>query len=165
MVYVTELQIFLPANFYPPYCSLSLSLLLSIMINTENWVGTWRPHRPRGPIAALCGSPGPKYALPGLTGTMKIVTWPFSIIIIIMIVTYSVCPLFNKGFSNHDPTKCKAPMFSIGSHHKQANLNCSPGPKYLMQSSITRKGRDGTPAFSLYNRRKEPRLSQTPGPG
>uniref|UniRef100_A0A8C2WUW9 Ciliary microtubule associated protein 1B n=1 Tax=Cyclopterus lumpus TaxID=8103 RepID=A0A8C2WUW9_CYCLU len=32
------------------------------------WVGTWRPHKPRGPIAALYGSPGPKYALPGLTG-------------------------------------------------------------------------------------------------
>uniref|UniRef100_A0A8D0FJE9 Uncharacterized protein n=1 Tax=Strix occidentalis caurina TaxID=311401 RepID=A0A8D0FJE9_STROC len=28
------------------------------------WVGSWRPHRPRGPIAALYGSPGPKYGLP-----------------------------------------------------------------------------------------------------
>uniref|UniRef100_A0A674NAF3 Uncharacterized protein n=1 Tax=Takifugu rubripes TaxID=31033 RepID=A0A674NAF3_TAKRU len=38
------------------------------MKSIENWVGTWRPHRPRGPIAALYSSPGPKYALPGLTG-------------------------------------------------------------------------------------------------
>ncbi|TKS70647.1 PiggyBac transposable element-derived protein 3 [Collichthys lucidus] len=36
-----------------------------VMANTEAWVGTWRPHKP---IAALYGSPGPKYALPGLTG-------------------------------------------------------------------------------------------------
>lgn len=50
---------------------LALSSLLSQSVQmktTENWVGTWRPHRPRGPIAALYSSPGPKYALPGLTG-------------------------------------------------------------------------------------------------
>ncbi|XP_031794093.1 outer dense fiber protein 3B [Sarcophilus harrisii] len=32
------------------------------------WVGTWRPHRPRGPIAALHSGPGPKYMLPPSTG-------------------------------------------------------------------------------------------------
>ncbi|CAG11373.1 unnamed protein product, partial [Tetraodon nigroviridis] len=102
---------------------------------TENWVGTWRPHRPRGPIAALYSSPGPKYALPGLTGS-----------------------------SEHDPTKYKAPMFSMGMRHKLASPDCSPGPKYLMHSKITRKGHDGSPAFSIYQRQKEPRLVQTPGP-
>lgn len=42
----------------------------------EALVGTWRPHKPRGPIAALYGSPGPKYALPGLTGTTTILFKP-----------------------------------------------------------------------------------------
>uniref|UniRef100_A0A674N817 Uncharacterized protein n=1 Tax=Takifugu rubripes TaxID=31033 RepID=A0A674N817_TAKRU len=99
------------------------------MKSIENWVGTWRPHRPRGPIAALYSSPGPKYALPGLTGS-----------------------------SEHDPTKYKAPMFSMGMRHKLANPSCSPGPKYSMHPKITRKGHDGTPAFSIYKRRKDPRL-------
>lgn len=34
----------------------------------EVWVGTWRPHRPRGPIMALYSSPGPKYLIPPTTG-------------------------------------------------------------------------------------------------
>ncbi|XP_038561630.1 outer dense fiber protein 3-B [Micropterus salmoides] len=106
------------------------------MASTEPWVGTWRPHKPRGPIAALYGSPGPKYALPGLT-----------------------------GISKHDPTKYKAPMFSFGTRHDQATADCSPGPKYLVPSNITREGRDGTPAFSLHSRPKEPGLFQAPGPG
>lgn len=40
-------------------------------MKADPWVGTWRPHKPRGPIAALYGSPGPKYALPGLTGSVR----------------------------------------------------------------------------------------------
>uniref|UniRef100_A0A674JKK0 Ciliary microtubule associated protein 1A n=1 Tax=Terrapene triunguis TaxID=2587831 RepID=A0A674JKK0_9SAUR len=32
------------------------------------WVGTWRPHRPRGPIMAHFTSPGPKYSIQGTTG-------------------------------------------------------------------------------------------------
>ncbi|XP_070687370.1 ciliary microtubule associated protein 1B [Pempheris klunzingeri] len=106
------------------------------MTTTEPWVGTWRPHKPRGTIAALYGSPGPKYALPGLT-----------------------------GISKHDPTKYKAPMFSFGTRHDLASADCSPGPRYLIPSNITRGGRDGTPAFSLHSRPKEPRLFQVPGPG
>uniref|UniRef100_A0A665UVP1 Outer dense fiber protein 3-like n=1 Tax=Echeneis naucrates TaxID=173247 RepID=A0A665UVP1_ECHNA len=106
------------------------------MGSAEPWVGTWRPHKPRGPIAALYGSPGPKYALPGLTGINK-----------------------------HDPTKYKAPQFSLGKVHKQISSDCSPGPRYLVPSNITRVGHDGTPAFSLHSRPKEPRLFQAPGPG
>lgn len=56
-------------------------------------------------------------------------------------------------------------MFSMGMRHKLANPICSPGPKYSMHPKITRKGHDGTPAFSIYKRRKDPRLVQTPGPG
>ncbi|XP_042368759.1 outer dense fiber protein 3-B-like [Plectropomus leopardus] len=87
------------------------------MPSAEVWVGNWRPHRPRGPIAALYGSPGPKYGLPGLTGS-----------------------------SQHDPTKLKAPMFSFGARHS-SRCESSPGPSYLIPSNVTRVGRDGTPAF------------------
>ncbi|GAA6228993.1 outer dense fiber protein 3-like [Lates japonicus] len=106
------------------------------MASVEPWVGTWRPHKPRGPIAALYGSPGPKYALPGLTGVFK-----------------------------HDPTKYKAPMFSCGKRYDKSSSDCSPGPRYLIPSNITRAGRDGTPAFSLHSRPKQPELFQAPGPG
>lgn len=106
-----------------------------VMSKAEAWVGTWRPHKPRGPIAALYGSPGPKYALPGLTGIAK-----------------------------HDPTKYKAPMFSFGARHTHKSES-SPGPSYLIPSNITRVGRDGAPAFSLYSRPREPQLFQAPGPG
>ncbi|XP_054703631.1 outer dense fiber protein 3B isoform X5 [Grus americana] len=37
-------------------------------MSADAWVGSWRPHRPRGPIAALYGSPGPKYGLPTNVG-------------------------------------------------------------------------------------------------
>ncbi|XP_036963869.1 outer dense fiber protein 3-B [Acanthopagrus latus] len=106
------------------------------MTSSGPWVGNWRPHNPRGPIAALYGSPGPKYGLPGLT-----------------------------GISKHDPTKFKAPMFSFGVRHHQSNSDCSPGPKYLIPSNITRQGLDGTPAFSLHSRVREQRQFQVPGPG
>ena len=38
----------------------------------EAWVGTWRPHRPRGLISAQFPSPGPQYSIPGTTGTAAI---------------------------------------------------------------------------------------------
>uniref|UniRef100_A0A667ZXA0 Ciliary microtubule associated protein 1B n=1 Tax=Myripristis murdjan TaxID=586833 RepID=A0A667ZXA0_9TELE len=34
-------------------------------------VGSWKPHKPRGPISAHYTSPGPKYALPPLIGNKK----------------------------------------------------------------------------------------------
>lgn len=37
-------------------------------MSANAWVGSWRPHRPRGPIAALYSSPGPKYGLPTNVG-------------------------------------------------------------------------------------------------
>uniref|UniRef100_H0W851 Ciliary microtubule associated protein 1B n=1 Tax=Cavia porcellus TaxID=10141 RepID=H0W851_CAVPO len=37
-------------------------------MGSDVWVGPWRPHRPRGPIAALYRGPGPKYKLPPNTG-------------------------------------------------------------------------------------------------
>uniref|UniRef100_A0A665UVI0 Outer dense fiber protein 3-like n=1 Tax=Echeneis naucrates TaxID=173247 RepID=A0A665UVI0_ECHNA len=137
------------------------------MGSAEPWVGTWRPHKPRGPIAALYGSPGPKYALPGLTGTANIAIHPFSPLapLSALLLTLSAFVSFDKGINKHDPTKYKAPQFSLGKVHKQISSDCSPGPRYLVPSNITRVGHDGTPAFSLHSRPKEPRLFQAPGPG
>ncbi|XP_012696990.1 outer dense fiber protein 3-B-like [Clupea harengus] len=105
-------------------------------VKDDVWVGAWRPHKPRGTIAALYSNPGPKYALPGAT-----------------------------GLNNHDPRMLKGPAFSFGTRHRLFNSDCSPGPGYLVPPNITRVGRDGTPAYSLYCRRKDPQLFQTPGPG
>uniref|UniRef100_A0A8C5D5Y1 Outer dense fiber protein 3-B-like n=1 Tax=Gouania willdenowi TaxID=441366 RepID=A0A8C5D5Y1_GOUWI len=102
----------------------------------DPYVGTWRPHRPRGPIAALYKSPGPKYSLPTLTGTSK-----------------------------HDPTKYQAPMYSMGIRHRELSASHSPGPKYFIPSNISTMGRDGTPAFSIKSRAKELELFKVPGPG
>ncbi|XP_072291302.1 ciliary microtubule associated protein 1B [Eucyclogobius newberryi] len=106
------------------------------MPTAEPWVGSWRPHIPRGPIAAMYKSPGPKYSLPGLTGEKL-----------------------------HCLTKYKAPNYSFGTRHEHSASSFSPGPRYLVPSNITRQGRNGTPAFSLYGRSKEPTKFQAPAPG
>ncbi|XP_028650810.1 outer dense fiber protein 3-B-like [Erpetoichthys calabaricus] len=105
-------------------------------MSDDNWVGSWRPHKPRGPIAALYGSPGPKYTLPGSTGTLS-----------------------------HDPRKYKFPAYSFGIRHGALTKECSPGPGYLIPASITRMGKDGTPSYSVYGRPKDLNLFRTPGPG
>ncbi|XP_063301558.1 ciliary microtubule associated protein 1B [Pelobates fuscus] len=105
-------------------------------MGTEVQIGTWRPHRPRGPIAALYSSPGPKYGLPG-----------------------------NTGFVQHDPCKYRAPAYSFGSRRFKFMDDCSPGPGYLVPANITARGKDGTPAYSLYGRSRELNPFRTPGPG
>ncbi|XP_005802295.1 outer dense fiber protein 3-like [Xiphophorus maculatus] len=105
------------------------------MVKDDPWVGTWRPHRPRGLIAAQLGTPGPKYVLPGLTGA-----------------------------NNHDVTKPKAPAYSISARPKVTNTDCSPGPKYMIPPNLTRFGKDGTPAYSIHGRPKPFAMFRTPGP-
>ncbi|KAK3569861.1 hypothetical protein QTP86_006732 [Hemibagrus guttatus] len=72
---------------------------------------------------------------------------------------------FSSGQNEHDPRKWKAPAYSFGIPHRQYRESCTPGPAYLIPSNITRIGRDGNPAYSLYSRPKDPQLFQTPGPG
>lgn len=68
-----------------------LSFSHSVRMKTiENWVGTWRPHRPRGPIAAFYSSPGPKYALPGLTGITNLLDFRTAAAVEVVILTMSV---------------------------------------------------------------------------
>ncbi|XP_043561643.1 outer dense fiber protein 3-like isoform X1 [Chiloscyllium plagiosum] len=110
---------------------------VSLNVNmSSEWVGNWRPHRPRGPIAAFYSSPGPKYGLPG-----------------------------SIGYSQHDATKYKSPAYSFGVPHARFTVDSSPGPAYLIPSLLTRRGKDGAPAYSLYSRPKDNNPFQTPGPG
>nr|DBA31488.1 TPA: hypothetical protein GDO54_007326 [Pyxicephalus adspersus]DBA31489.1 TPA: hypothetical protein GDO54_007326 [Pyxicephalus adspersus] len=105
-------------------------------MTTEVQIGPWKPHRPRGPIAALYSSPGPKYALPG-----------------------------NTGYIQHDPSKFRAPAYSFGSRRFKFVDDCSPGPGYLVPANITIRGKDGTPAYSIYGRPRDLNAFRTPGPG
>uniref|UniRef100_A0A8C6YUC4 ODF3A protein n=1 Tax=Nothoprocta perdicaria TaxID=30464 RepID=A0A8C6YUC4_NOTPE len=69
------------------------------------WVGTWKPHRPRGPVMAQFTGPGPKYSIPGTTGYLK-----------------------------HDPTKRQAPAYSFSGAKPPVKDGCSPGPSYTTAS-------------------------------
>lgn len=83
---------------------------------------------PRGPIAAMYGSPGPIYVLPGLVGQPR-----------------------------HDPRSVhsKAPAYPFGKRHGKFADDCSPGPAHLPHAKIYRNGMDGSPHYSLYGRRKD----------
>ncbi|KAM9578570.1 ciliary microtubule associated protein 1B isoform 2-T2 [Guaruba guarouba] len=100
------------------------------------WVGSWRPHRPRGPIAALYTSPGPKYGLPT-----------------------------SVGFLAHDPSRDRAPAFSFGLRAEARPRERSPGPVYRVPPGSTARGRAGAPACSIYSRQRDPAPFNTPGPG
>ncbi|KAM9026230.1 ciliary microtubule associated protein 1B isoform 1-T1 [Ara ararauna] len=100
------------------------------------WVGSWRPHRPRGPIAALYTSPGPKYGLPT-----------------------------SVGFLAHDPSRDRAPAFSFGLRAEARPRERSPGPVYRVPPGSTARGRAGAPACSIYSRPRDPAPFNTPGPG
>ena len=83
-------------------------------------------------------SPGPCYGLPGLTGQPQ-----------------------------HDPRSAhkKGPAYPFGIKHGKLVDDCSPGPSHFPQQKIYRDGRDGTPHYSLYSRKPDKKLFQTPGPG
>ncbi|XP_069855850.1 ciliary microtubule associated protein 1B [Dipodomys merriami] len=105
-------------------------------MGSDAWVGPWRPHRPRGPIAALYRGPGPKYQLPP-----------------------------NTGYVLHDPSRRRAPAFTFGARLPAQTTSCSPGPSHLVPSRMTVRGPDGTPAYSIYGRLRHSAPFRTPGPG
>uniref|UniRef100_A0A8C3K225 Uncharacterized protein n=1 Tax=Calidris pygmaea TaxID=425635 RepID=A0A8C3K225_9CHAR len=76
-------------------------------IEVPGWVGTWRPHRPRGPVLAQFTSPGPKYTILGTTGHLA-----------------------------HNPTKTKAPAYSIPQGKLPPISSCSPGPRYFVAGLV-----------------------------
>ena len=88
-------------------------------------------------IAAKCRGPGPaKYLLPGTV-----------------------------GIKCHDIRKHRCPAFSFGQRHKEFSSSFSPGPKYMFPAYVTRKGKETSPAFSLYSRAQDKLHFHTPGPG
>ncbi|XP_074086758.1 ciliary microtubule associated protein 1A [Macrotis lagotis] len=99
------------------------------------WVGSWRPHHPRGPIMALYTSPGPKYMIPGTTGFVK-----------------------------HTPTKLRAPAYSFRGAPMVLAENYSPGPRYSVNPKMLRTGKDLGPAYSILGR-YQTKTIMTPGPG
>ena len=52
-------------------------------------------------------------------------------------------------------------FFSFGTRHRQFSSDCSPGPAHFVRPNITRKGRDGTPQYSLYGRHRAIKVKYT----
>uniref|UniRef100_A0A673AGV0 Outer dense fiber protein 3-like n=1 Tax=Sphaeramia orbicularis TaxID=375764 RepID=A0A673AGV0_9TELE len=139
------------------------------MTSADPWVGTWRPHRPKGPIAALHGSPGPAYALPGLTG--KTIT-TFSAPKVLTPFTFATGP---GSYNLPTALGCKtvvtsaAPAHSISSRSKiggfNEDLKKSPGPAaYKVVDSCIFKSKP--PQYSMTGRNFTPSPgANTPGPG
>ncbi|KAM6216529.1 ciliary microtubule associated protein 1B [Rhynchocyon petersi] len=105
-------------------------------MDSDVWVGPWRPHRPRGPIAALFKSPGPKYSLPP-----------------------------NTGYILHDPSRPRAPAYSFGARLPTQPRTCGPGPGHLVPAGMTVRGPDGSPSYSIHGRPRDSARFLTPGPG
>ncbi|XP_072217272.1 ciliary microtubule associated protein 1A-like isoform X1 [Excalfactoria chinensis] len=98
------------------------------------WVGTWRPHRPRGLISAQFPSPGPQYSIPGTT-----------------------------GYVGHSPTKNRAPAYTFRGTKRPAAESCGPGPCYFVEPAITRNGKYVVPGTHLRGR-PTTKTTVTPGP-
>ncbi|XP_021244504.1 LOW QUALITY PROTEIN: outer dense fiber protein 3-like [Numida meleagris] len=98
------------------------------------WVGTWRPHRPRGLISAQFPSPGPQYAIPATT-----------------------------GYVGHSPTKARAPAYTFRGTKPPAAESCGPGPCYFVEPAMTRNGKYVAPCAHLRGRPKT-ETTVTPGP-
>ncbi|XP_075408756.1 ciliary microtubule associated protein 1B [Tenrec ecaudatus] len=105
-------------------------------MDSDVWVGSWRPHRPRGPIAALSRGPGPKYQLPP-----------------------------NTGYILHDPSRPRAPAYTFGARLPAQQQTCGPGPGYLVPARMTVRGPDGAPSYSIHGRPRDTARFLTPGPG
>uniref|UniRef100_A0A8C3JWJ5 Uncharacterized protein n=1 Tax=Calidris pygmaea TaxID=425635 RepID=A0A8C3JWJ5_9CHAR len=93
-----------------------------------------RPHRPRGPVLAQFTSPGPKYTVLGTTGHLA-----------------------------HNPTKTKAPAYSIPLAKLPPIASCSPGPRYFVPPEITRNGKYISPSQHICGLPKI-KTEITPGP-
>uniref|UniRef100_A0A8B9S4V8 Outer dense fiber of sperm tails 3B n=1 Tax=Apteryx owenii TaxID=8824 RepID=A0A8B9S4V8_APTOW len=115
-------------------------------MSADVWVGTWRPHRPRGPIAALYTSPGPKYRLPTNVGRY--------------------CP--EKAGKWAFPS---APVYSLAARTKQFAGDQTPGPAaYGLPPMLGPRvvGKTSAPNFSMAGRSAAgcfcADLCKTPGP-
>ena len=71
------------------------------------------------------------------------------------------------GYARHDFTKRQNPSYSFGQRLENSMFkkDNSPGPGYMVNSSITRHGKDGTPEYSILGRQRDPNTFKTPSPG
>ena len=60
------------------------------------------------------------------------------------------CLLGSTSSATHDPRKNIAPSFSFGVRHKEFTNNHSPGPKFNIESALTRHGRNGAPQVTHF---------------
>ncbi|XP_071486674.1 ciliary microtubule associated protein 1A-like [Diadema antillarum] len=70
------------------------------------------------------------------------------------------------GYIKHDFSKHMKPAHSFG-HRLENSMfrkDFSPGPGYFINAEITRVGKDGTPAYSILGRQKDPNTFITPSP-
>ncbi|XP_077037028.1 ciliary microtubule associated protein 1A-like [Agelaius phoeniceus] len=63
----------------------------------------------------------------------------------------------------HDPTKDRAPAHSSAGSNAPSAATCSPGPRYFLQSSITKTGKQVAPS-ALVTARPNCKSLVTPGP-
>ncbi|KAM9071999.1 ciliary microtubule associated protein 1B isoform 2-T2 [Megaptera novaeangliae] len=134
-------------------------------MGSEVWVGPWRPHRPRGPIAALYSGPGPKYKLPASTGTSggpgeggrQGLTLTLTLTLVMLGRP--------AGYTLHDPSRPRAPAFTFGARLPTQQTSRGPGPGHLVPARMTVRGRDGAPAYSIFGRPRHAAPFLTPGPG
>lgn len=72
------------------------------------------------------------------------------------------------GIRAHCPSKKQAPCYSFGARTKgflsYTNTSTSPGPIYYITPNMTRKGKDGTPIYTLHSRTKQQLDTCSPGP-
>jgi len=69
------------------------------------------------------------------------------------------------GYEEHDYTKFSQPAYSFGNRLPDINSNCSPGPVYFIDPCVTRRGKDGTPSYSMLARQQDPANFNTPSAG
>uniref|UniRef100_A0A667ZXG2 Ciliary microtubule associated protein 1B n=1 Tax=Myripristis murdjan TaxID=586833 RepID=A0A667ZXG2_9TELE len=136
-------------------------------------VGSWKPHKPRGPISAHYTSPGPKYALPPLIGknniTMNVLGSQTQFYLgppkVWGPAAYTLPPVLGP----HTLTTTTAPSYSLyGRSNKggfQEDLQKSPGPgTYKVVDPCVSKRR--APWYSMRGRNIiSYDTRETPGPG
>ncbi|XP_043909835.1 outer dense fiber protein 3-like protein 2 [Protopterus annectens] len=79
---------------------------------------------------------------------------------------YSLPP--TVGYIKHDYTKYTSPAYTFHTRHSAVRYikDSSPGPRYYVDSKVTRFGRNGSAAYSMLGRAKPVgQHHQTPGPG
>ena len=123
-----------------------LELLFLTYWPIDNFLGNYQKRgkmvynytKPRRPVMASFRGPGPCYALPGLVGEKL----------------------------PHDPRSVhlKGPAYSFRLKHGKWQDDCSPGPKYALDSKMLRGGKEERPHYSITGRPRDIKSAKTPGP-